>query len=70
MATSTRSPTSDAAPKTVAELERTRTEARQRLREAVDDVRAEAKKSGAAKLTDGELEIEILAARADRRTKR
>jgi hypothetical protein len=47
---STRSPASDADPQTVTELEQARADARRRLRDAVEDVRNQAKKTGTAKL--------------------
>jgi hypothetical protein len=66
---STRSTASDVAPQTVTELEHARADARRQLRDAVDDVRNQAKKAVAAKLTDEEIEAEIRKARAERHAK-
>jgi hypothetical protein len=70
MASSTRSAVPDAAPQTVAELERARADARRRLRDAVDDIRTQAKKSGTDKMTDEDIEAEIRGSRTERRARR
>jgi len=70
MSSPTRTGAPDAAPRTAQELERARAAGRKRLRGAVEQIRADSKKSGAAKLSDEEIEREVRAARAERRTKR
>lgn len=57
------------APQTLAELERARADARQGLRETVEDLRGDAKRSGASHLSDEDIASEIAASRAERRTK-